>query len=62
MSKNMPTTKEVELIADLLLLEESLCKKAKLYSNITMNTKLKEQLETLSQNHKERFMALYSLL
>lgn len=62
MSKNMPTTKEVELLADLLLLEESLCKKAKLYSKITMNTKLKEQLECLSQKHRERFLALYSLL
>lgn len=61
-SKNMLTTKELTLLKDLLMLEESLTKKARLYSKITMNVKLKGELENLSLRHQERFYNLYSLL
>ncbi len=61
-SKNFPTTKEVTLIADLLLAEEILFKKAKVNSKITMNEKLKNSFEILAEHHKQRFLSLYSLL
>ena len=61
-NKNMPTEKEVGLIGDLLTMEENLYKKAKLYSKITMNTKLSEDLKNLAENHKQRFLELYALL
>ncbi len=61
-NKNMPTTKEVMLIGDILRTEELLCKKAKIYSKITMNDKLKADLEQLFNHHKQRFLSLYSLL
>ncbi len=61
-SKNMLTTKELTLLKDLLMLEEALTKKARLYSKITMNVKLKGELENLSLRHQERFFNLYSLL
>ena len=61
-NKNMPTTKEVMLLGDLLRVEELLCKKAKINAKITMNEKLKNDLEQLSNRHKQRFLSLYSLL
>ncbi|MBQ7340185.1 MAG: hypothetical protein IJW43_04975 [Clostridia bacterium] len=61
-SKNMLTTKELTLLKDLLLLEEAVCKKARLYSTITMNVKLKGELENLSKKHEQRFLYLFSLL
>ena len=61
-SKSYPTTKEVSLISDLLKLEELLYKKATLYSKITMNEKLKNHLNALAENHRQRFLELYSLL
>ena len=61
-SKSYPTTKEVSLISDLLMMESLLYKKLCLASKLTMNEKLKESLIKLSKGHKERFLALYSLL
>lgn len=61
-SKSYPTTKEVTLTADLLKLEELLYKKAILYSKITTNEKLKNYLSALAENHRQRFLQLYSLL
>ncbi len=61
-SKSYPTTKEVTLISDLLKLEELLYKKAKINSKITMNEKLKTQFSALAENHRQRFLELYSLL
>ena len=61
-NKSYPTTKEVTLISDLLKLEELLYKKAILNSKITMNEKLKSNFSTLAQNHRQRFLELYSLL
>jgi hypothetical protein len=61
-SKSYPTTKEVTLISDVLKLEHLLYKKAILYSKITMNEKLKNHLKVLAENHRQRFLELYSLL
>ena len=61
-NKSYPTTKEVILLADLLKLEELLYKKAKLNAKVTMNEKLKNHFNALAENHRQRFMELYSLL
>jgi len=60
--KGFLTTKEVTLIADILKLEEILVKKLTVNSRITMNEKLKKDFLRLSNNGKNRFAKLYSLL
>lgn len=62
MDKNMLTTKEVTLLSDLLSQEESVCKKARLYSRITTNQKLADDLNRIADNHQRRFNALLELL
>ena len=62
MEKNMLTTKEVTLLSDLLSQEESVCKKARLYSRITTNQKLADDLNRIADNHQRRFNALFELL
>lgn len=62
MEKNMLTTKEVTLLSDLLSQEESVCKKARLYSRITTNQKLADDLNRIADNHQRRFNALLELL
>ena len=62
MSKNMLTTKEATLISDLLTMEESACKKARLYSRILTNQKLACELDKIADNHQRRFNALLELL
>ena len=62
MDKNMLTTKEVTLLSDLLSQEESVCKKARLYSRITTNQKLADDLNRIADNHQSRFNALLELL
>lgn len=62
MSKNMLTTKEATLISDLLTMEESACKKARLYSRILTNQKLAEEIGRIADNHERRFNALLELL
>ena len=61
-SKNMLTTKEVTLISDLLTMEESACKKARMYSKTLANTKLASALDRVADNHQKRFNALLELL
>ena len=61
-SKSYPTVKEVVLISDLLKGEELLFKKAQLNSKLTVNEELKKELERLKEQHKKRFLSLYSLL
>ena len=58
----MLTTKEVTLLSDLLSQEESVCKKARLYSRITTNQKLADDLNRIADNHQRRFNALLELL
>ena len=59
---NMLTTKELEIVQDLLIYEENACKKAKIYSKILTNEKLAENLKNLYQNHLKRYQTLLELL
>ena len=61
-NKNMLTTKEATLISDLLTMEESACKKARLYSRTLTDPNLAEQMARVAQNHQKRFNALLELL
>ena len=62
MNKNMLTTKEATLISDLLTMEESACKKARLYSRILTDEKLAQTFSKIADNHEKRFNALFDLL
>ena len=62
MGKNMLTTKEATLISDLLTMEESACKKARLYSRILTDTELANTFSKIADNHEKRFNALLELL
>ncbi|MBE5754119.1 MAG: spore coat protein [Clostridiales bacterium] len=62
MGKNMLTTKEATLISDLLTMEESACKKARLYSRILTDPELAESFGKIADNHEKRFNALLELL
>ncbi len=62
MSNNMLTTKEATLLHDLLLYEESACKKARLYARTVTNQKLSEAFNKLADCHETRFNQLYDLL
>lgn len=59
---NMLTTKELEIIQDLLIYEENACKKAKIYSKILTNVKLAEGAKKLYENHKKRYQTLLGLV
>lgn len=59
---NMLTTKELTLLADLLVYEESASKKAKLYSNSLTDKEISSSLSNLAETHTKRFNSLYSLL
>lgn len=62
MNKNMLTTKEATLISDLLTYEESVCKKARLYSRTLTDQRLAEEIGRIADNHEKRFNALLDLL
>ena len=62
MTKNMLTTKEATLISDLLMYEESACKKARLYSKTVLNQELAGNFSKLADEHQRRFNALLNLL
>ena len=62
MTKNMLTTKEVTLLSDLLIYEESATKKARLYSRISTNQKLADDFAKIADAHQSRFNALLELL
>lgn len=62
MAKNMLTTKEVPLLADLLTYEESATKKARLYARILTNTKLCDIVNKIADEHQRRFNSLLELL
>ena len=62
MSKNMLTTKEATLISDLMTMEESACKKARLYSRILTDAKLASEFSKIADHHEKRFNALFDLL
>jgi hypothetical protein len=62
MGKNMLTTKEATLISDLLTMEESACKKARLYSRTLTDKNLAQSFQQIADNHQRRFNALLELL
>ena len=62
MGKNMLTTKEATLISDLLMYEESACKKARLYSKTLMDKELAQSISSIADEHEKRFNALLNLL
>ena len=62
MSNNMLTTKEATLISDLLTMEESACKKARLYSRTLTDTELARSFKQIADHHEARFNALLDLL
>ncbi len=62
MDNNMLTTKEATLISDLLTMEESACKKARLYARTLTNEKLAQKFNKIADNHEMRFNALFELL
>jgi hypothetical protein len=62
MGKNMLTTKEATLISDLLTMEESACKKARLYSRSIINPAVSETFKLVAENHQKRFNALFESL
>lgn len=62
MSNNMLTTKEATLISDLLTMEESACKKARLYSRILTDATLAQSFSKIADNHEKRFNVLLELL
>ena len=59
---NMLTTKEATLLSDLLIYEESACKKARLYARTLTNKKLADDLDKIADGHEKRFNALFDLL
>lgn len=59
---SMLTTKEATLLSDLLIYEESACKKARLYSRILTNKKLADEVKAIADEHEKRFDALFNLL
>lgn len=59
---NMLTTKELTLLSDLLMYEESACKKCKLYSKTITDESLSKEFSSLAENHQKRFNALLGLL
>ncbi len=62
METNMLTTKEATLIGDLLTMEESACKKARLYSRTITDQQLSQAFNKIADNHERRFNALLDLL
>lgn len=62
METNMLTTKEATLIGDLLTMEESACKKARLYSRTITDQQLSQAFNKIADNHERRFNALLELL
>ena len=62
MAKNMLTVKEAALVSDLMTIEESACKKARLYSRTLTDKELAESFKRIADNHEKRFNALFDLL
>lgn len=56
------TAKEVDFISDLLTLEESVCKKARIYSKTLTDRTVSEQMKTVADNSAKRYAELLGLL
>ena len=59
---NMLTKKEAEYVAELMTIEENLCKKSALYSRVLTDIKLASALREVSELSRQRFIELYKSL
>ncbi len=59
---NMLTKLEAETTAELMTMEENLCKKSALYSRIFTDTDMVSAFKEISKNSRERFILLYQSL
>lgn len=59
---NMLTKLEAEKTAEIMTIEENLCKKSALYSRVLTDTDLADKLKEVSSRARERFMVLYESL
>lgn len=56
------TAKEVDFISDLMTLEESVCKKARIYSRTLTDPEVSGQMKTVADNCAKRYAELLGLL
>ncbi len=56
------TVNELSAISDLLALEESVCKKARIYSETLTDPEISQALKKVAENHGKRFCDLFSLI
>lgn len=56
------TVNEIGAISDLLALEESVCKKARIYSETLTDPEISQALKKVAENHGKRFCDLFSVL
>ena len=56
------TTNAAALLSDLLVYEESACKKARRYARTLTKKKLADDLNKIADGHEKRFNALFELL
>ncbi len=59
---NMLTKLEAEKTAEIMTIEENLCKKSALYSRVLTDTILADKLAEISSRARERFLVLYKSL
>ena len=59
---NMLTKREAEITAELMELEENLCKKSALYSRVLTDTEIADAFNEISKRARARFIALYESL
>lgn len=59
---NMLTEKEATVITDLLTLEESGCKKARLYARTLTDRDLAQKMGCIADRHEARFNSLLAML
>ena len=59
---NMLTKLEAEKTAEIMTIEENLCKKSALYSRVLTDNDLADKLNEISRRARERFLLLYKSL
>lgn len=59
---NMLTKLEAEKTAEIMVIEENLCKKSALYSRVLTDTTLADKFAEISSKARERFINLYKSL
>ena len=59
---NMLTKLEAETTAEIMTIEENLCKKSALYSRVLTDTDIADAFNEISKKARERFLVLYQSL